>query len=565
MFLKNLKIEANSRLIRDITFHKGLNLIVDETRTDDKKESGNNVGKTTILRLVDYCLGGDGTNIYQDKEFKLRSNTQIEDFLKGDNVVISLTLKKDIDIPASEEIIIRRNFLSRSQKIQEINDEPYTNEEFTKKLKEFIFNSSSAKPSIRQILAKNIRDEQNKLINTIKVLSPYASQDEYESLYLFWLGIELDVHTRKQKLNREKSIEINLQSRLRKEYTISQIEQSLLVINRSIKDLELKKKGLKLNKNYSEEIYNLNKSKLVINKLSTELSRLEFRKGLILESKEDLEGENSKIDTYQLKKLYEEAKILLPDLNKSFSEIQQFHNEMVGEKIRFITEELPDLETAIVNIKENLNVLIKEEGEQTTRLHNLGAFDGLEEIIAELNSAYEKKGNFLGVKEIWETSVKKLEDITTELNSIDDGIRSKDSLIQERISEFNVFFSEMSYQLYGERFILSADSTESGYELTISSISGNLGTGKKKGQIAAFDLAYIQFADKHDIDCLHFVMHDQIENVHSNQISLLEKIANEVNCQYIVPILRDKLPGEMDIKKYEVISLSQTDKLFKVV
>ena len=60
MFLKSLKIERGSELIRDITFIKGINLIVDETTTSDRTESGNNVGKTTVLRLIDFCLGGGG-------------------------------------------------------------------------------------------------------------------------------------------------------------------------------------------------------------------------------------------------------------------------------------------------------------------------------------------------------------------------------------------------------------------------------------------------------------------------------------------------------------------------
>ena len=56
MFLKQLRIESEDGLIRDLNFHQGLNLIVDET-PDSNTETGNNVGKTTVLRLIDICLG----------------------------------------------------------------------------------------------------------------------------------------------------------------------------------------------------------------------------------------------------------------------------------------------------------------------------------------------------------------------------------------------------------------------------------------------------------------------------------------------------------------------------
>jgi hypothetical protein len=83
--------------------------------------------------------------------------------------------------------------------------------------------------------------------------------------------------------------------------------------------------------------------------------------------------------------------------------------------------------------------------------------------------------------------------------------------------------------------------------------------------MASFDLAYIKFADSIDLPCLHFILQDQIENVHSNQISnLLTEIVSEVNCQYVLPVLRDKLPKNIDISNMEILSLSQSSKLFKV-
>ena len=83
--------------------------------------------------------------------------------------------------------------------------------------------------------------------------------------------------------------------------------------------------------------------------------------------------------------------------------------------------------------------------------------------------------------------------------------------------------------------------------------------------MASFDLAYIKFADSLGIPCLHFILQDQIENVHSNQITnLLTEIVDEVNCQYVLPVLRDKLPQDINVSEYEILSLSHSDKLFKI-
>ena len=199
------------------------------------------------------------------------------------------------------------------------------------------------------------------------------------------------------------------------------------------------------------------------------------------------------------------------------------------------------------------------------RLLKTGAIEELQKIVRQLNIAYEKKGMLEEQKRFWNKSTQNLKNINEELDTINEKIISKDGLIQKRIAIFNEFFTAISEKLYGEQFVLSPEISEKGYGLMISSFSGNLGTGKKKGQIAAFDLAYIQFADFLDIDCLHFILHDQIENVHENQInSLLNEIVSNVNCQYILPVLRGKLPNNIDVTQFEVLSLSQSEKLFKI-
>lgn len=320
-----------------------------------------------------------------------------------------------------------------------------------------------------------------------------------------------------------------------------------------------------MNENYEKELDTLNKIKSDINKLSTELGSLEFRKELIIDSKKDLENEFSEIDSQQIKFLYEEARALIPNIQKSFEDTLQFHNRMIQEKLKYITQELPELELKVSILKRKINELLAHEKHITEELRKAGVLEELQKIISELNKAFEKKGNLEEQERLWESSLNKISVIDKKLKKINEGIESVDDLIQQRIADFNKYFSNISFRLYGEQFVLSSDKKDKGYDLNISSISGNLGTGKKKGQIAAFDLAYIQFADSLNIECLHFILHDQIENVHNNQITnLLTEIINEVNCQYIVPVLRDKLPKDISIDQYIILSLSQSEKLFKL-
>ena len=566
MFLKQLIIQNKNTIIRDIPFHRGINLIVDERPESirQKTDTGNSIGKTTVLRLVDYCFGGDGKNIYQDTEFNKQPNTTIENFLKDNEIIITVVLVDNLDIP-KEKVIIRKNFLLRNKKIQEINGQNITdNKEFDKALKKEIFKSEVDKPTFKQIISKNIRDEKNKMANIVKVLNSFTRIEEYEALYLFWLGINTDNHNQKELLSKEKTREENFQKRLKKDGELSLIEQQLILLNGKIEELNQRKNKFNLNENYAIDVDKLNEIKSKLNRSATELSRLEIRKDLINESKEDLEQEYTQIDTSQIKSLYEKAKSLISNIQVSFEDTVKFHNDLISEKLEYITKELPEIEQQIRKIKSEIIVLRKEEDTLTESLNKSALVEDFEKTILDLNKQFERKGNLEEQKRLWLYSQEKLADIDKELNAINQGISSKDSQIQNRITEFNKHFSVMSNSLYGETYLLSSQKNEKGYELIVTNLEGNPSTGKKKGQIAAFDFAYIEFADKLDIECLHFIMHDQLETIHDNQINTIVEVANSINGQYIVPILRDKIPSNIDISEFEVLSLSQNDKLFRI-
>ena len=565
MFLEELKIENTLGVIRSIKFSKGLNLIVDETIENNKKSTGNNVGKTTVLRLVDFCLGSSGKNIYQDSEFKEQENSTIKDFLFNEKVIITLTLVDDLDFP-KQPIIIIKNFLKYGKKIQQINGENINNDkQFDLKLKELFFETSVEKPTFKQIISKNIRDEKNKLINIVKVLNPYTKIEEYEALFLFWLGIGTDTHNQKELLVKEKTREDSFRKRLKKEGELSLIEQQLELVNSKIKEYQKIKSNYNFNEKFEAQIEELNTVKLNLSKISTEFSRLNMRRELILESKEDLEKEKSNIDVNQIESLYNKASKLVPNLQVSFKETVRFHNDLIDEKIIYIAKELPSINDQLYTTTNQISQLRDREKKLSEFISASDYSEAYDNILIELNNQFERKGNLEERKKYWITSNEKLKRIIEELETINSNINSKDNLIQKRITLFNKYFTKISNKLYGEEYLLSTQKNEKGYDLIVTNLEGNPSTGKKKGQIAAFDFAYIHFAEEVEMKFLHFIMHDQLENMHDNQLStILIDLANSINCQFILPIVRDKIPSELNIEEQIVLRLSESDKLFKI-
>jgi len=563
MFLKTLEIINNDSLIRRIDFKKGVNLIIDETKNDNRTSSGNGVGKTTVLRLIDFCLDGSGDNIYTDPEFKTH-NSAVEEYLKNNNIIIRLTLVEDLNKLDVGNLVIEKNFLKRKEKIQKINEEQLNRDNFSTRLKEIIFKTDVDKPTFKQLKAKNIRDEKHKLLNTLRVLAPNVVTDAvYETLHLFWFGIDAD--TPKDKLTRDLTFERKIQTRLRHSSNLPQINQALIIINKKIAELEGEKTKYNINENYQSDLTILNQIKKEKSILSTNISRLELRKELINESKNELESDIANIDSLSIRKLYDTAKSLLPSVQKSFEDVIDFHNTMIKNKIAFIVEELPSIELELANRNSEITKILNKEQKLIEKINNSILLEDLQNIIYQLNSLYEQKGIHEQQKRIWVESNNRVNQIESSLNSINDELSSEDDLIQKNITEFNAIFSDISNRLDGAHSILSADNSTGLYKFEITNVENNPGTGTKKSQMASFDLAYIKYADFYKIPCLHFILQDQIENVHSNQITnLLTQIVDEVNCQYVLPVLRDKLPSDLDVLKYEVLTLSQSDKLFRI-
>jgi uncharacterized protein YydD (DUF2326 family) len=575
MFIKSLTIRKNGKtgdIVRKIIFRKGVNLIIDNTITSDDSETGNNVGKTTVLRLIDFCLGGKKEKIYQDQEFKGRNeeSNKIKKFLEEEEVYVELVLAKSLDNKGMKEIIIGRNFLNRAKKIQKIDNKQIDNNNFSKELYELILDSRLEKPSFRQVICRNVRHSSQALNHTVKPLYPTTSNAEYEAVYLYWLGISSNTNKIEltAKLSNEKTYYKQIENA--QGDNLNTVTQKIITYDRQINQLNKQRERFNLNKNYTQDLDELNQTKQAINNLKTKIVSLEMKKSLIFESQIELDKSSTNIENSKVELIYSEAKKLLPNLQKRFEDILLFHNSMINEKKKFIGQELPQLDIDLKKCEKQKNKLLKDEKVLSERLQKTGALEELEKLIEQLTKQHEGKGRLEQIKELLMLSENKINEFKGQLNEINKQLKDKENSIVERISLFNKYFSEKSNELYNESFLLSHKFTEdskgqTNLKLEISGLEENPGTGGKKGEIIAFDLAYIDFAEELKIPHLNFILHDQIENIHDNQISTtLLGLVKNINCQYIVSVLQDKLPEGIDVDKYSILSLSQDDKLFKI-
>lgn len=567
MYLSKLTISSPGKVIRDIEFHKGLNLIVDET-PEDTTGTGNNVGKTTVLRLIDYCLGGDVDGIYRNPEDRHESYALVKDFLIGNNVIVTLILVDDLDTP-SKKVVIERDFKTGRSSLIRINGKDVTRKDFVAELESAIFPEVKTEtPSFRQIIAHNIRIDNLRLENTLKTLT-MGKNEEYEALYLFMFGCPNDSAARKTQLAQELDTEKKYKRRMERNRSKNAYKAALSVIESDIEKLIEQKDNLNINENLQLDINSLNALRAQINKVTSRTSLLSLRRELINETVESFDKQNFGEDVVQLEMIYKQASAYVPKMQRTFKELVDFHNTMLENKKAFVSQELPSIQEEIESLSVELERLKEKETVMAEKVLKSDTYEELEVIIVQLSELSRRKGEFESYISQIESAEKAIKEKCEEMKKIDDGLFTADfaQRLEAQRDKFNKIFSEVSHEIYDEQYIISYEvDTQKGkqlYKFHITDVA-NFSSGKKQGEISCFDIAYTVFADQEGIPCLHFILNDKKELVHGNQLNKFAEAVNKYNVQFVCSMLYDKLPSVLRKDEHVVVRLSQDSKLFRI-
>lgn len=567
MFLKSLLISTPTKVIREINFHKGLNLIVDDT-PNSETSTGNNIGKTTILKLIDFCLGRDGSVIYKDPENKREEYKKVKDFLIDEKVIITLSLVDDIENPHTE-VEISRNFLRKKNEVVcTVNGEHVNVGDLETKLMHTLFPSVNvSKPTFRQIIAHNIRYEDIRLNNTLEILNAFTRTEEYETLYLFLFGCDYDEGRKREELIANIKSEETYLKRLQRTHTKSAYKIALEDISREIVKLEEQKSKLNINPQLDKDMSDLTAIKEQLNVIGSQRNSLQIRKKIIQESIEGFNNQKFEYDLAQLQLIYQQASSLIPTLQHTFEEMVAYHNNMLANRIVFIESEIPNVDKQILVLTKQFETLRRQEFDLTEKITMSDTFEELENIILALNKYYTLKGQYSSIIGQIEDVEKDLKKYQQELSQIDDGLFADDfqAKVLSQLSKFNTIFADISDELYNERYAIKPDVVtnrkgQQNYKFSV--IETNLSSGKKQGEISCFDIAYTIFADQEGIPCLHFILNDKKELMHDHQLITLAEIANREDIQFVASILKDKLPEQLQKEEYYTVELSESEKLF---
>ena len=431
------KTKPSEEIIREIIFNeKGLSLIIDDT-PKDMRESGNSVGKSTAIKIIDLCLGAKSTReLYYDSDTR-SENIEIKTFLSEYKVQAELVLiNKD-----KKEYIIKRDLFPRGKKY--IFDKTYNENDFWNELKKIIFDLNEDKPTFRQLIPKFIRLDNTAEDRIIKFLPMMTSNDTYDLVYCFLFQIYGEVLLNKRSEINDKILEcqktIQALEKSKSIVSLSVLKQSLELVNEDLNVMNEKRQKLSYMDAYRDELDAKRKLTIRINELQENMQFLEFEIKNIEESISKLSQEKKDIDFTTLQAIYEEAKSYVPDIQRSFEDMVAFHNSMIQNRIDFIRSQLVTKQELLEQYSQQLNGILTEKEKVTIEALDEGLLDELNMLNKQIEDLSLKKGEIQQSINLLEEQEQARSKFSKELVKIEEQMKSDG--VEEKIKKFNQVFS----------------------------------------------------------------------------------------------------------------------------
>jgi len=561
MILKRLYSEPK-RI--DVVFQNGLNIICsDKTEKSSARDTRNGTGKTTFIKLIDFCLLGEpDSKILNSEEFqKFTFSLELQDEKKG-YIKIKRSMKEPNKIQIAE----------RTDDYKEISLE-----EAHKYFKEIFFGiplEEDLPLTFRTLMNFIRRDENTGFSNTFR---QYLHWQTYlvDAVNLYLIGLDYHLPINKESFNKEKSeiekIIFGLSKNLeRKEVPKkSALKSEKLIIEDELKKREKSLKDFKVHSEYET----LENEANTITKLIKEVQRQIFVNGQRIQEYQEVLSEYHKIDFNQVKELYNSINIYLKeDLQKKYEEIADFHKTLINNRNTYLSSEIKQLLGYQDKLNNQLIELDKKRSEILRILETHGALSEFNELHERLDEAKEKiilLGQWVKVYDEISEYKKEKADVSEKLRINNEKSEEMINKKEEIINQIVLLFEEIYKGLVSVTGILAIgvkDKYKIDDHIFEFSIKGERGgsPGITRSKIFAYDLSILFHNFSLNRIFPHFLIHDGIFNgvesrTRKNALDFITQKAKEENFQYILTSNTDDLPEEYLKEEYCIVKLTDQE------
>ena len=566
MFIKSLRIRKTTtdEIVREVLFHKGANLIVD---TEDS-ESHNRVGKTTFLKLIDIAMGAkDRKLIYTDADTGTVTE-ELRDFIVTNKIAVDMTLTSDF--PDGDDVILTIDLFPNGRYY--IDGEKMGQKAYQQRLNVLLFGNEANVPTFRQLINSFVRvsvgGDDNSFLKTV----PSGSTSIYRSVYNALFGIsDPALDKKRDDLNKDlnKTREsIKRYKKVQNVDTVSEQQQILAGLEAEHEEVQCK-----LNSIIDADVYRANRDEIAATRtryasLTLQLSDIDYR----LQRNEEalqtaMQERGRQADVNLSRRFFEEVCSMIPMVNATFEEMVAFNNQLCDNKIAYFASVAEKLKAERASVQREISQLSSQNSQFMSLVEQdlIDEYESLQARLVELSSSIGKCREVIDTLNSFEVEQTSIEGKIASLGSSDDGDEPQSNDFAAMMLAFNAFFTPLAREFNNESPLLVYYEESNKFPVAIRDTAGS-SPGTRKSLIAAFDLAYQQFAESKGIKPPRFIVHDVLENIEGKVLRDIIARASTINCQYIVAVLKEKLDSSLipaeEQGKLQILQLSIDDMLF---
>ena len=556
--MKISKIYSNKNF-KNIEFNENFNAIVAFIESD-KKEDTHNLGKTSLIRVIDFLL--------------LSSFDKNTDKLLGNDIFIGQEFYGELKLNNGKYLLIKRSINTPTKISFKLNDSKLNDfeldidwdEELTLKkakarLNDYLDFNILPNWDYRKSITYFLRSQQDYL-DVFKLNKFKGKHKDWKPFVFDLLGfdgklilekleIEEEIDTLKGKVKTLKlEAQIDTSEKDRLEGLLEIKKNELFEVRKLIDRFNFFKEDIQTNKELVEQI------DVQLQAFNTDRYRISYEINKIESSLSDIIDD---IDNKTISDLFEEVNLYYPQqLKKEYNDLISFQKSLTIERKKYLLETLTELKGEYSDLNSKIRVIENQKGELLSLLTQKDSYQKFKE--------YQKKTVSLEVEvERIDDKIQAIDnsliienDIAEKKESITNYILAlKDALSERKHSNINKIFNSIIKEILDTNALISLKLNNHGniefnadYQNKVDFLntSESQGTTYKKLLCVAFDLSLlVNFSDK---SFYKFVYHDGVlegldDRIKIRYIKFVKELCEKYDLQYIVTLIDSDLPRDM--------------------
>ena len=548
------KVYSPTDLFDPVIFRRnGINIILGKYSGDKKTTGINGIGKSTLVRMIDYALLGEGAEaiFHEDKFNFLRK--------EGHQIILELEINDD-------KFEIKRTF-KKSDPIYFGKTNTELAEYSTNELRIVLFNKFFPATSrdvflggnnFRSILNFFIKDdlEHHQRIDPLNFLFPAANKADIYLYNLFLLNLKTNNLSSLNSLNNETSKIRKTQSTLKKNIeeetgrSIEEFQSERLSKEESIKQLELSLKRYEFIEEYKHIELQLIEVTSSINERLITYHNLDKRIRNIQQSYTSAQD----VDISKVQILYNELIPTLGDmLKKSLDETIEFRKNITDNRIKFLSGQEKSLKNQIEEVLKDISELERKRSVLYGYLEEKGALDSIKNTYQNLISEKTALSKPVQVIDQIDSFSHQLASLNVEISKLKKGIfddleHEKDQIREIKLLFLDILKHALAIQDGIDKSYIEIEPQTKGLPIKIEvEVSKSEALGKSRLKILAYDLLAFLYNVQLDRDFPRFLVHDGVlhaieTRAKINTLNYIYRTNLKIpNFQYILTVNEDEI------------------------